>query len=488
MILAFDLGGSSLRAALVDMRGDIRHVVSAPHSSAHRTEADPAAWWDALIQAAERLAVEADFARVEAVAIAAFTRTQVLIDADGKALCPAPLWHDTRAEPVLSRLRALLPPDHPELPTVNVFHPMSRLFHMACQPGGLPDALAFVVEPKDYLNARLTGRVAVDSLASTRLIAAAQTGPAGSLLAACGLPPNIVPPALAPTDVLAPVQPGLPGALAMLAGVPVLVMAHDSWASVIGLGALRPGYGYNLSGTTEVLGMISPHPAQAEGLLTLAWGNGLQQIGGPSTTGADSLAWLLDLLAQPQASAAISPVLNDWLDQPRHPQPLLFLPYLQGERTPYWDPSLRGAFIGLHRRHGPGDLAWSVMEGVAFLNRIVLERAEAAVGQTVHEIRFGGGGAGNARWCQIKADVMRRDIVVVEQTESGLLGAAVVAFTALGRFADLAEAQTEMVRTRAVFRPQPEQAAFYDRLWPQYRAAEAALAPISHQLAAMEVA
>jgi xylulokinase len=483
MILAFDLGGSSLRAALVDARGDIRHMVSAPHSSSHSTEADPAAWWAALLLATDRLAAEPEFAHVKAIAIAAFTRTQVLIDADGNALCAAPLWHDTRAEAVLARLRALLPADHPELATVNAYHPMARLFHMAQQPGGLPDALTFVVEPKDYLNARLTGRIATDSLASARLIAAS-----GSLLAAAGLPTRIVPPVLAPTAILAPVQPGLPGALARLAGVPVLAMAHDSWASVIGLGALRPGYAYNLSGTTEVFGVMSPHPAQAEGLLTLAWGEGLQQIGGPSTTGSDSLAWLLELLAQKQANAAISPALNAWLDQPRHPQPVLFLPYLQGERTPYWDPSLRGALIGLHRRHGPTDLAWAVMEGVAFLNRIVLERAEAAVGQTVHEIRFGGGGAGNARWCQIKADVMRRDVVVVEQTESGLLGAAVAAFTALGSFADLSDAQTHMVRTRAVFSPQPEQAAFYERLWRQYRAAEAALAPISHQLAAMEMA
>ena len=310
----------------------------------------------------------------------------------------------------------------------------------------------------------------------------------GCLLTAAGLPRDIVPEALAPTDILGPVRSGLPGALARLEGVPVLVMAHDSWASVIGLGALRAGYAYNLSGTTEVLGIISPHAAQAEGLLTLQWGNGLQQIGGPSTTGADSLSWLLDLLAQPQGNAPMSPALNAWLDQKRHKQPALFLPYLQGERTPYWDPSLRGAFVGLHRQHGPADLAWAVMEGVAFLNRVVLERAEAAAGQTAHEIRFGGGGAGNARWCQIKADVLQRDIVVVEQTESGLIGAAVVAFAALGEFASLAEAQEQMVRPRAVFSPQKRQTAFYDRLWPQYRAAEAALAPISRQLASMEVA
>ena len=77
----------------------------------------------------------------------------------------------------------------------------------------------------------------------------------------------------------------------------------------------------------------------------------------------------------------------------RHPQPLIFLPYLQGERVPYWNPALRGAILGLGRQHGATDLAFAVLEGVAFLNRIVLERAEAALGSAVGEIRFGGGAA-----------------------------------------------------------------------------------------------
>src|SRR3546814_16026153 len=98
--------------------------------------------------------------------------------------------------------------------------------------------------------------------------------------------------------------------------------------------------------------------------------------------------------------AAVAEAMNALLSAPRDPQAALFLPYLQGERVPYWDPGLRGAFVGLNRRHGPGDLAWAVLEGVAFLNRLVLERAEAALGGPVTEIRLdrkrGGSGTGLA--------------------------------------------------------------------------------------------
>jgi xylulokinase len=286
-----------------------------------------------------------------------------------------------------------------------------------------------------------------------------------------------VPEVLAPTDIVGKVRPDLPGALARLAGVPVLAMATDTWASVLGLGALRQGIAYNLSGTTEVLGLMHGKAAQAEGLVTVDWGQGLHQLGGPSQTGADSLAWLSGVIGHTVADLA------DLLAQRRDPQPVLFLPYLQGERVPYWDPALRGAFIGLNRSHGPVDLAFAVLEGVAFLNRIVLERAEQACGVAAQEIRFGGGGAASAVWCQIKADVLNRPVVVVDEAEPGLIGAAIVAFAALGVVADVAEGQSRMVRPRRVFRPDPARVAWYDQLFARFRAAEDAVAPISRSLA-----
>jgi xylulokinase len=483
-VLACDLGGSSFRAALVDPSGRILHSAAAPLPTPPDrdgvAECDPAQWWQVLTQTVDRLAADsgARFDDVAAIAISAITRTQVFLGADGRVLRPALLWRDTRAEPVLAELRALLPTADPETREVNAFHPLARLFCLARAEPELFAGLAAVVEPKDFLNARLTGRVAIDTIGSARLLACRP-----ALLAASGLPRAIVPEALAPTDLLGVVQPGLPGALGRLAGAKVVAMAHDTWASVVGLGALRPGFAYNLSGTTEVLGVMSEAPVAAEGLMTVAWGQGLHQIGGPSQTGADSLVWLLHLLGS--TADDLGPSLEALLAQPRHPQPVLFLPYLQGERVPYWNPSLRGAFIGLNRRHGPTDLAYAVLEGVGCLNRIVLDRAEAAAGLQVREIRFGGGGAANARWCQIKADITGRDVVVVDAAEPGLLGAAIVAFAALGCFADLAAAQAAMVAPRARFLPRPEMKPCYQALFNQFRAAEQALAPVSAGLAGL---
>ncbi len=477
VVLAGDLGGTNFRAGLVDGQGAIRAdcVLPGPARSADGIDAE--GWWACLLEAAARLADEepALFASIAGVAICGVTRTQVLLGADDRPLRRAIPWNDARAEGAAARLRGALGA-HPEAAGLNAFHPLARLAWLAEAEPEVLARLACVLEPKDYLNLRLTGARAGDAVSMARLLAGADA------LGHVGLAAAVLPKVLAAQQAVGAVRPGLPAPLDRLAGVPVFCCANDTWASVVGLGGLRPGLAYNISGTTEVLGVMSDRPGFAEGLLSLDWG-GLWQIGGPSQTGADTASWLVDLLGRGQDGVA--PAMEALLRGARHGQPVLFLPYLQGERVPYWNPALRGAFLGLHRDHGPADLAFAVLEGIGFLNRIVLERAEAALGQAVAEIRLGGGAAANPEWCRIKADICGRPVVTGAVDEPGLLGAAITAWTGLGRFASLDAAQAALVRMGRRFAPDPARRAAYDRLYPLFRQAEAALAPVSAGLAAL---
>lgn len=490
VVLACDLGGTSFRAALIDGAGrtlaDSTIPGPTPIDRMGWSEIDADAWWAVFTEATGKLA-EAEpqlFGTVEAIAICGVTRTQVFVGRDGRQLRPAMTWKDTRSEAAAARLRALLPA-HPEAERINAFHPLARLAWLAEEEEASFRALATVLEPKDWLNFRLTGKQAGDPVSMARLMACAQREGKADALSAIGLEASIIPPLLEPCDVLAPVRQGLGRALGRLAGVPVFCSSSDTWVAVTGLGAMRSGFAYNISGTTEVLGVVGDAAAVAEGLLTVDW-RGLWQLGGPSQNGADTAAWLMDLLGvHEHGRATMADEIGALLAGRRHPQPLLFLPYLQGERVPYWNPSLRGAFLGLGRQHGGTDLAFAVLEGVAFLNRIVLEKAEAALGEPVGEIRFGGGAAANPVWAQIKADICDRPVVVGTAKEPGLLGAAIIAWTGLGRFASLAAAQDALVATRARYEPNPARRDAYDALFALFRRAETALAPISTDLAAL---
>ncbi|PSC05633.1 carbohydrate kinase [Alsobacter soli] len=488
MVLAVDLGGTSLRAALVSGDGAVLASSSQaePFGPAGSAEADPERWWALLGEAAVDLArsAPAAFRAATAVAVTSVTRTQVFVDDKGDTVGPALTWTDARSAEMADELRARLSPDDPETALVNAYHPLARLAWSRRRSPGDFARVARVLDPKDWINARLTGRIASDPIASARMAACARKDDAGLPLFAHAGMPDLCPPLLAPATALGTVRPGLAGALGQLAGASVVMMAHDTWASVLGLGALRHRGAYNLSGTTEVIGVFSETPAAAEGLMSVDWG-GLCHLGGPGQNGADALRWALDLLGH--AGAPVGPTLDALLARERLPQPLLFLPYLQGERTPYWDPLLRGAFVGLNRRHTATDCAWAVLEGVAFLNRLVFERAEAALGFRVGEIRFGGGGAASPAWAQAKADVCNVPVVTSGHAEPGLLGGAIAAAAALDG-EPLAAAQDRLARPAARFEPNRQRAAALERLYGLYRQAEQALAPLSHALAGAQFA
>ncbi|MGE8620212.1 MAG: xylulokinase, partial [Achromobacter spanius] len=261
-VLAVDLGGTRFRAALVDADGNIAHACvidspagSAPHPVWDEIDADD--WWRGLQSLCDTLARQAGagFDAVAAVAICGVTRTQVFIDKQGAAIRPAITWRDTRTAADVAHWLARVPADHPETAQINAFHPWARVAWLLHAEPQHAARVRVVLEPKDYLNFRLTGQAASDTVSMARLAAAGSAhGAQGDLLTALGANPAWVPPLLDPLAVVGPVQTGLPGSLARLAGRSVIACSNDTWAAVAGLGALRTGYAYNISGTTEVFG------------------------------------------------------------------------------------------------------------------------------------------------------------------------------------------------------------------------------------------
>ena len=481
IVLAADLGGTAIKAALVAANGETVAQVALPAPAPDaRGLIVPEDWWRAFCDAAAALRREnasafADVAAIGAIVVTGVTRTPVVLGHGGNALCGAIPARDVRAQEVAGRT-AIDSQSCPEAAHYDAFHPAARLQWLAADAPDLVANAAAVVDPKDFIAAKLTGRIVSDPIASARLAAAADSSHGPSLLARVGLPEQLVPDLRAPGSIIGAVRnAGAP--FDSLAGCPVVMASHDTWCGVLGLGGLTPGRAYNVSGTTETFGVLSTRAAKAEGLIDIAWGEHLHQLGGPGQNGADAIAWVGALLG-----AAAQHEITQALAQPRHPAPLICLPYFSGERVPFWDADLRGAFLGLSRDHARHDLIRAALEGIAFLNAIVLRRAEAAAGITVDEVRFGGGGARIADWAQIKADILDRPVVTVPTEEPGVLGAALAGFVALRSFDTFATAQQLVVRAARCFQPRAAERDFYRRLGLLFEAAHDAVRPISHGL------
>ncbi|MEM6743087.1 MAG: FGGY-family carbohydrate kinase [Pseudomonadota bacterium] len=473
-VLAVDIGASSLKLGLFAPDGPSLAQAEAPTGAETdpdgRSEIDPARWRAALDRAlAEAARAAGGLGEVAAVCACGMTRTQVLVDAEGSALRPALGVLDTRAAAAAARGRAipgLKAPARDEAARLDASHPAARLAWLRREAPEAWDRAAAAIEPKDWLNALLTGVPGSDPISMERLSAAQDSG----LAAAMGVDRDLRAPLTPPEGVMGRVRPGLGGALDRLAGARVLSGCHDARMAAAGLGALRPGGAYVISGTTESSGLLAPSPAQAEGLLTVRWDDGLWQIGGPGLNGASIRDWAARLGAPAPSSG------------PPPARPLLFLPFLNGERTPVWNGDLRAAFLGLDAGHGPADLVRAAMEGLGFLNRWVIERAEAASGLRADRVALSGGGAA-APWPEIRAAALGRPVEVPVLRHAGLAGCAAAALVALGRAGSLTEAARAVCGPPRIAAPDPASAARMDGLFEIFQEAVAPVAALSTRLA-----
>ena len=423
VVLAADLGGTSLRVAHVARAGEVVRLASRPHNVG--VEADADMWWAAFADCIRELGTEG----VRGIALGGFTRSQVLVDAAGDPVRPAQCFPDGRAAPVAGA-------DAGTWMAMTPFHPVARLAWVARHDKAALARARHVLQPKDFLILRLTGRAVGDRVSNAWAIACDDLAVTRAPLRRAGLDPALLPDLLAPTERVGTAR-GLG-----LDGVPVFAGAMDTWMATLGAGILRPGDAYIVSGTTDAGGVLTDSPQPRPGLSCLPWGDGVFHTGGPSGAGADALAWAAALLglAEPGGLSVLAAGAN--LDAP----PLLFVPALSGTRAPTWNAGARAALLGLDRSHGPPEIARAVLEGVAVADRDLhggLQRARIVIT---------GGGARSDLWCQIRADILGRPLLRASE-ETGLIGAAALAWTGLGAYAGLSAAQATMCRHDRCFMP-----------------------------------
>ena len=213
-----------------------------------------------------------------------------------------------------------------------------------------------------------------------------------------------------------------------------------------------------------MIGLCAPTPPARTHLLTAPIpGAAHWAVFGPTQASGAALDWACRLVgADVSASGHLA------RQAPPGADGLVFLPYLEGERAPIWDPNARGLLFGLTSAHTPAHIVRAVLEGVACSVRHVLTTAEGDTGVHAATIRTAGGATRLPDWTQIKAEVTGRMVITVPVKDVGTLGAAMLGAVAAGRFADPPAAAARMVRVDATFLPRPEWKAVYDDLYGVY--------------------
>ncbi len=421
-ILVLDCGSSALKATVFADDGAVIASTDAgyPQASAPHRRA-PEDWWQAAVEAVGKLPRDG----VTAISLTGMMENLISVDADGKPTREAALYSDpvgTEAfEAVAKRLEAA---DAIAL-LGNAPRPLMTAFKLlALGPKGAEWVLP---GSKDYLALRFTGVAATDpSCASTTgLMDIGTRDWSDPLVELLDVDRGLLPPIRAAETALGGLTAEAAVALQLPEGIPVLNGCGDAAATTIGSGAERPDEVSIYLGTSGwVAGVTAVTERTPRPYYRLAHPlhGGLIEVAPIFSAGA-AAQWARETLGLSLAEAERLAGETD-----ASPGGALFLPYLNGERTPFVDLELRAGFANVSASDGAGALYYAALEGVAFAIAANV-RAMGAAGP----VYLVGGGAQSAVWPQIMADVLGREVTVPEHPVlAASLGAWRVAAKALG--------------------------------------------------------
>jgi len=484
--LVLDVGTSAVKGALVTEDGDFAYVterpLDAPTGRDGVMEQDARNWREVAREVTRDVVRHAT--TPDRIVLTGQMQDLTLLASDGAPLRHTLLYGDVRAQQEARDVQDALGVKLLQAWTGND-HDASALLAKALwlkrhEPDVWNAARHVFLGAADVLAFDLTGVAACDvTTASTTGLMNLETRTplteeALHLLDLSELPTRL--PRLVPGgEQVGTVTPDAASSWGLPEGTPVHVGPGDAGATTIGAGAGIPGVASIYLGTSGWLATTSLDVGDPEaGVFTLAHptpGRYVQVA--PLLTAAGNLAWFRDAVTP---DVPFDDLVQGAILQAR--PHLVYLPYLAGERSPFRDPTIRGAFLGLTADTTQRDMTYAVLEGVAFAYRHAADALGlTSGGETEAPWVVSGGGARSAAWMQLLADVLERPLLRLEDASNvGVRGAWHATRLALGIVPDASLANAgEPVTPRDV--PADEKAARNAR-YQAFLAATQALRPV----------
>jgi xylulokinase len=485
-LLGIDLGTTSIKVSLYGEDGQLiaskssEYPILAPKVG--YAEQDPQEWWLGFLKACQFISSEfpEEVSKLAGIGLCGQMHTQVYLDKNYAVLRPAITWMDQRSGAIVARINQ--DPAEKQLiydETSNMASTTYTALHTRWVIENQPEVwsnVRHVLVAKDYLKFLLTGEKFTDyaEASGTLLFDVKNHAWSQKAFDYFEIPQEYFP-AVAPSDeVVGYVSKDAARVTGLPAGIPVVNGSSDNSASALGSGMTQSGQVTLILGTAGVITVCSDTPLEDPLGRTLCWHYCLRDRWvslGIMQTAGESLEWFknaFDKVDETQAdSARIFKHYNDLIaDVPEGCHGLTFLPYLNGERTPYWDTNARGVFFGINLKTTKAHFIRAIMEGVSFAFRNNIEAVES-LGIQINEVRAVGGGLKSQVWLEILGKVLRKPIITVTEPDTANLGNVMLCAKALGLISSYTQAAQKMIKTdQQVYFPEGSKA--YELKYPLF--------------------
>ncbi|MBX3202238.1 MAG: hypothetical protein KF894_29175 [Labilithrix sp.] len=503
-LLGIDIGTTGVRAAVFDDAGGLVADASAPCAfdapEPGWAEIGPERWWRAVQAVLAELATRTTLADVTAIGVVGQAPTVALVDDDGGALGAAILWLDTRAADEARELGVHAYYLGPKLLWLSRHgaspRPPDSARGRADAAWHLPDPALlsrarWILQSHAFVAYRLTGVAAIDPSTAALclpLFDLATRTWTPSACASVGVRAEQLPPIRAAHEIIGELSADAAASIGhgLRAGTPVVAGGGDFAAATLGAGVVHEGEACLMLGTAGNLLVPRKTPGRDARLINAhhvgadVW----LSLGGTLSGGAQE--WLRHALARADGAGAPSELPSfavlDAEATAVASDGLLFLPYLQGERTPIWDTDARGAYVGLGLHHGRGHLWRALLEGIA-LGFVDCQEVLEQDGVHLRDVVAANGGGKSALFRQILCDALGVPLTYTPASGGTVAGAAILA--GLGTGAIAAPTDARAWRGSSVrHEPDARAHARYRELLALRREAYAGLRPVFAGLAA----
>jgi xylulokinase len=499
VFLGIDVGSSGCKVSAVDIKGNIvgsgAKTYKTDYPQPGWAEQDPEDWYRSTCQAIQECLREGsiDPKEVAAISFDGPAHNVALMDEENHILRPTIHWSDTRS---IQQCDFLKNRYQDTIFKITYHQPnpswtLAQLLWLKENEPGTWKKLRHIQVTKDYVRLRFTGEYATDvyDAIGTQLYYVEKACWSEEICDILGLPTSFLPVVLSAVSLAGVVNESAACDTGLLAGTPVAVGSGDSIVEAFGVGAVTPGQSVVKIATSATVCVVtnSPNPTMQTITYPHVIGESWYSIAA-TNCGASTMRWFKDTFLQAEEKQtekdgrSIYSLIDDLSEKvPAGCEGLIFHPYLMGERTPYWDPLLRGNFVGISAHHTLGHFARAIMEGVAYSLRdcydVIQKMASSITG-----IFMIGGGTKSPVWSQVICDVIGIPLSKPVMDDAAY-GSALLAGVAVGRFDGSLETISKLARIEKQYLPNPERHALYDRYFEIYRTVTRQLAESDHNLA-----
>jgi xylulokinase len=463
MYLGIDLGTSSVKVVLLNDEQEVIGQHSQPLTVSQPkplwSEQDPEHWWQATREAMRQLKKQysKSLGAVKAIGLSGQQHGATLLDKSQKVLRPAMLWNDGRA---MAQCKTLsLVDNHADITGSAIMAGFTapKVLWVSEHEPEIFKQIDKVLLPKDYLRLRMTGDYATDlsDASGTAWLDVGKRNWSDAMLAATGLTQDHMPKLHEGSQITGTLSASIANEWGMQANTVVVGGGGDNPAGAISMNVIKPGSAFLSLGTSGVY-FVASHsyqPNAAGGIHTFChclpeqW-----HYMSVHLSAASCLSWLANTLQVASTKELLLEAEKNFTTDSH--SPVIFLPYLSGERTPHGNPHAKGLFFGMTHSTNRSDLTRAVLEGVAFAFADGQD-AMLQANVVIDDVSVVGGGAKSLFWGKILAAALQRPLNYRVNREVGsALGAARLGFIAANNLDPLTAFVMPPVET--VIEPDPE--------------------------------